>query len=186
MRIEDVLFFAPEIPFFKVDPSNPALISQFCARIEGYYLSPALELAERDEAFPAGVLLASVVDALARYDPRCTNPDTRYTDWLVRELPSFTDFRNAKRFYDDFRCGLVHEARIKNGCEFSAAFGETVHLEDGAMVVDPRSFHAEVVAAVTKFSEHLRADAQAFTKFAGRIQADFQREFAKNPDPNGD
>jgi hypothetical protein len=74
MRIEDVLFFAPGVPFYAVDPNSPALISQFCVRIEAYYLSPALELAAREEAFPAGVLLASVVDALARYDPRCTIP----------------------------------------------------------------------------------------------------------------
>jgi hypothetical protein len=187
MRVDDVLFFGPEIPFFSVNPNSLELISQFCARIEGYYLLPALELAERGKAFPAGVLLASVVDALARYDPRCTNSETRYTDWLVHELPSFSDFRNAKRFYDDFRCGLIHEARIKNGCEFSAAFSETVHLEDGAMVVNPRGIHAELIAAVTKFSEHLRTDNQAFTKFSDRLQADFQRDFAKEkPDPNGE
>src|SRR5437016_4093654 len=98
MRVDDILFFAPEIPFFSVNQNSPELISQFCARIQGYYLSPALELAERDEAFPAGVLLAAAVDALARYDPRYTNSETRYTDWLVRELPSFADFRSAKRF----------------------------------------------------------------------------------------
>lgn len=131
MRVDDILFFAPEIPFFSVNPNSPELISQFCARIQSYYLSPALELAERDEAFPAGVLLVAAVDALARYDPRCTNSETRYTDCLVRELPSFADFRSAKRFYDDFRCGLVHEARIKNGCEFSAASARQFILKTG-------------------------------------------------------
>jgi hypothetical protein len=106
--------------------------------------------------------------------------DTRYTDWLIRELPSFSDFHNAKKFYDDFRCGLVHEARIKNGCEFSTAFGETLHIEDGAMVVDPRNLHIEVVAALARFGDYLRANENAFISFRSRIQGDFQRDFAKN------
>jgi hypothetical protein len=180
MRIEDVLFFAPGIPFYSVDPSSTALISQFGARIEGYYLAPALKLADSDEAFPAGVLLASGVDALARYDPRCTSAATRYTDWLASEIPSFSDPQNAKRFYDDFRCGLIHEARIKNGCEFSSAFEETLHLEDGAMVVNPASFYSEVVAALARFSAYLRANDESFITFATRIQSDFQHDFAKN------
>ncbi|MBO0695764.1 MAG: hypothetical protein J2P56_06645 [Verrucomicrobia bacterium] len=187
MRVDDILFFAPEIPFISVNPNRSELISQFCARIDGYYLSPARKLVERDEVFPAGLLLTSVVDALARYDPRYTKPDTRYTDWLVHELPSFGDVRDAKRFYDDFRCGLVHEARIKNGCEFSTAFRETIHLEDGAMVLNPREIHAELVTALKKFSEYLRRDHHAFIKFADRVRADFHRDFVKKkPDANGD
>lgn len=55
------------------------------------------------------------------------------------------------------------------------------------MVVNPRRIHAELVATVTKLSEHLRADNQAFTMFSDRVQADFQRDFAKKkPDPNGE
>jgi hypothetical protein len=180
MRVEDILFFAPKIPFLAVDPSSSVLISQFGARIEGYYLSPALELARRDDAFPAGVLLASAVDALARYDPRSIVAETRYTDWLMRELPSFSDPQNSKRFYDDFRCGLVHEARIKNGCEFSTAYDETVHLEDGAMVVHPEKLHTEIVTALTRFSDYLEENEEAFGNFGSRIEADFSRDFAKN------
>jgi hypothetical protein len=180
MRIDEILFFAPRVPFHTVDTGSPSLILHFCLRIEGYYLSPAVELASHRDAFPAGVLLVSAVDALARYDPRCTDPVTRYTDWLAREMPSFGDPLHARRFYNDFRCGLVHEARIKNGCEFSTAIRKTLHLEDGVMVINPQYFHAEAVSALASFSDYLGRDAGAFTTFRNRIRADFQHEFANN------
>jgi hypothetical protein len=119
------------------------------------------------------------VDALARYDPRCMTPDTRYTDWLARELPSFSNPVHAKRLYDDFRCGLVHEARIKNGSEFSNAFDETVHLEDGVMVVNPLYFHTELVQALASFNDYL-SESIAFKTFGSRIAADFHHEIVHN------
>jgi hypothetical protein len=45
MRRKDGLYFAPKIRFIDIDPSAPALPSQWVARIDGFYLQPARVLA---------------------------------------------------------------------------------------------------------------------------------------------
>lgn len=115
----DILYFAPGIRFNQIDLNGPTLPEQFNCRITGYYIKPAEECCERGQAFAAGVLLVSCIDALARFKFKTNDVGKRFKDFVQQELPSFSNKELAKRFYEDFRNGLIHESRIKLGGQFS-------------------------------------------------------------------
>jgi hypothetical protein len=104
--------------------------------MNGFYLEPAARCAADRHAFAAGVLLVTCIDALARM--RFNNPKVgdRIKRFAREELRSFSASGLATRFYEDFRNGLVHEARIKNGGQFSLDIGSTVERVSGRMRPD--------------------------------------------------
>ena len=58
MRIEDRLYFAPNILFADVGFGGAELPDQFRARIGGFYLGPAHTCAQGGQAFAGGALLS--------------------------------------------------------------------------------------------------------------------------------
>jgi hypothetical protein len=178
-----VLFFAPEIPFFSLDPNSEEIVDHFKARIEGYYLKPS-EMLCRRIPFAAGVLLVSCADALARYDPRVppekkTNTD-RYAWWIKNNLPSFQTNGLAKRFYQEFRCGLVHEARVKKGSAFTDADkGKTVWIEGDFIFVNPCYLLDELSGALVAFCRYLHDVPAARGWFQTELTADFDADLSK-------
>ena len=158
MRIGDLLYFAPGIRFDEVDLDGPELPSQFRHRIAGFYLAPADECINWGHAFAAGVLLVSSIDALARL----RFPDgvgTGFRRFAREELKSFANDGLAQRFYDEFRNGLAHEARLKNGAQFSLETGATVALLDGLLLINPKYLAREVRTALDSYVALLRQDA---------------------------
>jgi hypothetical protein len=112
MRLGDILYFAPGIRFDGVDVDGPRLPEQFKRRMVGFYLEPARECTRLSFAFAAGVLLVSCVDALARLRFG-DGVGKRFKKFAAEELQSLSGGDVAERLYDEFRNGLVHEARLK-------------------------------------------------------------------------
>lgn len=141
MLIDKILFFSPTIKFEDIEiESQENFPAQFKKRIEGFYLEPIKLLNKESNAFAAGVLLVSCIDALSRYDSKYAKLDTdqkRISQWVQEKLPSFEDGYNS-RFYYDFRNGLVHEARIKKAGSFSYEIDKTFILKDEKMVIIQR------------------------------------------------
>src|SRR5690242_6034461 len=121
MKVGNHVYFAPDIRFSDLDLDGPNLPLQYSSRIEGYYLVPAERAAHGGHAFAAGLLAVAAVDAMSRlyYGPnrssRSSGSDFRI--FAHQRLKSFGDPRNAKILYDKYRNGLVHEARLKDGCQ---------------------------------------------------------------------
>lgn len=176
MRIGDVLFFAPHIRFHELDLDGDALPAQVAQRLVGFYLEPAAECCNRGQAFAAGLLLVSCIDALAGF--RLGSPTTNKTfkQFTRESLKSFGDPSIEKRFYEQFRCGLVHEARIKGGGQFSLERAETVSELDGALLINPQRLHDEVRAALDSWVSELEADGAQRTSLSARLKKDFQSE----------
>src|SRR6266481_5371770 len=66
-RIADQLYFAPNVRFADLDWTGVRLPTQFHQRMSGFYLKPAIVLAEAEHAFASGVLVVCAIDALALF-----------------------------------------------------------------------------------------------------------------------
>ena len=178
MRVGDILYFAPGIRFRDVDMKGTGLADQYRDRIIGLYVEPAEACAARGQAFAAGVLLVSCVDARARVrfsDPRVGDRIKRFAR---TELKSFPNDGLAARFYEDFRNGLVHEARIKEGGQFSLEIGSTVEDLGGLMLINPARLAAELRASIHTYAELLNHDGTARQALADALARDHAKDFA--------
>lgn len=176
MRIGDILFFAPGIRFEHADLSGTDLPRQFECRIAGFYLDPADRCAENGFPFAAGVILVTCIDALARMRYG-GGVGMRFKKFITNELPSFAQGNRADRFYDDFRNGLVHEARIKNGGQFTMDADRTVQSVNGLLLVNPWHLGVELRAALASYVTLLTSSVAERRKLAGRLKADLAADF---------
>jgi hypothetical protein len=178
MRLGDILHFAPGIRFRDVDIKGTALADQYRDRMIGLYVEPAEACAARGQAFAAGVLLVSCIDALARVRFNDPKVGDRIKRFARTELKSFPSDALAARFYEDFRNGLVHEARIKDGGQFSLEIGNTVEDLGGLMLINPARLAAELRASIDTYAALLNRDRAARQALAKAIARDHAKDFA--------
>jgi hypothetical protein len=176
MRIQDVLYWAPGIPFAQVDfikGDIPALIQ---ARIEKVYLEPANLCSSHGQAFAAGVLLVAATDAFAKI--AIGGKSKRRAAEVLKTLPSFAEDGLAERFVDEFRNGLVHEARIKKGGQFCLDVGPTVFIDGEILLVNPIGLAAEVEGAVQAFLKELKNDEKRQKEIGSFLNSDYAVDLA--------
>ncbi|MCZ7392632.1 MAG: hypothetical protein ABOK23_10970 [Candidatus Methanoperedens sp.] len=144
MDIKGELHFSPKYTFKQIEIAlkgneKSTLIDAFKDRICGFYLGPAQKLCQLNKfyAFAAGVLCVSTIDCLAMISISPNRVGDRFTQWTQNNIAELNQYNLASRFYDDFRNGLVHEGRIKNGAQFSYKYTKLVEMLKGAMVVNP-------------------------------------------------
>ncbi len=90
-------------------------------RIEGRYLKPIKMLLEAEpnkNDFSAMSLMCLLIDVFMQFRfglPRSESGEsgTNYIDFMKKYLQ--LDERDARKFYRDIRCGLLHSAEISNG-----------------------------------------------------------------------
>lgn len=182
LRISETLYFAPGVTFRALDLTSPALADQLCARIEGYYLTPAREAAAVGHGFAAGLLAVAAIDALSRlyFGPnrqhrRVGQDFTLFATWL---LPSFRDPQAAQILYERFRNGLVHEAGLKEGAQFELGRSATLEYIGQLPVIDPARLTAEVHAALLVIASEIRHNPRTHHEVAGLLRREFQFELA--------
>src|SRR5262249_8779171 len=152
MKIGEDVFFAPGVTFAQLDLDGIELPDQYGRRVEGYYLEPAELLVEAGFGFAAGLLAVAAIDAMSRlyFGPnrlrRVTNRDFR--TFARHLLPSFAERNAADILWQNYRNGLVHEGRLKEGCQFELGGEATLNLTGPAPRVDPARLVAEVRAAL--------------------------------------
>jgi hypothetical protein len=176
MLIKEELYYAPDIRFADLDLSGNLLPDQFKTRIHGYYLLPAAQACEAGHAFAAGALLVSCIDALARIRSGNKAVGPRFRNWCEQELPSFRGNQISIRFYDDFRNGLIHEARIKNGGEFTLESNSTVERKDHILSINPLCLLKEVSVALDRYVALLKQNGNERNSFLQKIVSDFAYE----------
>jgi len=180
MNIKDILYFAPGIRFDEVHLNGPELPLQFRRRVAGFYVEPSEECVRRGYAFAAGVLLVSCIDALARLRfPKISDRQNggRFKRFAQNELQSFSHPDLAKRFYDDFRNGLVHEGMLKNGAQFSLDFGKTLKQCGAFLIVNPEYLAKEVSSALDSYVDLLGRDDGEHQRLADKLREDFSEDF---------
>ncbi len=100
----------------------------------------------------------------------------RFCTWIKTDLPSFRGAAIADRFYCEFRNGLVHEARIKNGGQFSLEQSCTVNTASGVLSVNPMQLAKEVSDALQQYVATLKSRQSDCRKLLARLKTDFQYE----------
>jgi hypothetical protein len=176
MRIGDLLYFGPGLRFDQVDLDGPGLPKQFQHRMTGFYIEPAEAWARSGHASAAGALLVSCVDALARFRFG-DGVGQRFRKFVGEELRSFSGAGLAQRFYDDFRNGLVHEARLKEGGQFSLDTTATVEELGGLLIINPACLSQEVRAALDSYVILLVRDDNGRGRLAETLREDHSVDF---------
>ncbi len=178
MLIGNVTYFAPSVPFEDLDLSGEQLPEQLLARLESYYLGPAERCIKVRDAFAAGVLLVTCIDAVSRFDFGPNRAERKvgknFSTFVRIRLPSFRDRKRATLLYEKYRNGLVHEARLKEGCQFSFGLNGTLDMSGKFPVVDPSLLLGELRGAIGALIQEMR-DSKAFQK---ELVKYVRREFA--------
>lgn len=184
MREGDNLYFAPGIRFGEVVLEGPSLAGQYRARIDGFYLQPARMCIDQGYAFAAGLLLVSTIDFMAGFHHPAERDElperpvgAEFREFVTSQLRSFPSDQLAKRLFKEFRNGLSHEARIKNGGEFSFGLKQTVCLLGGRLCINPDYLLREVEDALARQMAELAENAAKRRHAAERLRRLFWKEF---------
>ena len=124
-------------------------------------------------------MLVSCIDALARLKYRSNDVGRRFKRILTKELKSFGDSNIAQRFYDEVRNGLVHEARLKKGAQFTLdpLIDETVTTRIGdVLLINPRLLLTEVQDALDSYVELLKRDAHELRLLSASLILDLDKD----------
>jgi len=177
MRAEDKLHFSPKYIFAELNfEDKEKLIEAFKDRVYGFYLNPAKLLNEEKFGFSCGLLCVATIDFLARIAFPKEDVGERIKKWLKNNIDEFKKEDFARRFYKDFRCGLVHEGRIKNPGEFSYESKEIVSCEDKIIRINPGILLRKIGKAFERYLAELKKNPDAFNEFKIRLIQDFGEE----------
>jgi hypothetical protein len=174
-RIGDELYFAPGIPFAAVDLQFGGLPNQFYQRIVGFYLNPAIKLAQARHDFAAGILAVCAADALGGFITGASGSTERIVGF-IRAIPGLEDEGIARLFVDHFRNGLVHEARVKDGGEFSMEVPRVALRRGSSLAVNPRLLADSVHARLSEYRDRLNGNTDELKALKRKIRRRFATE----------
>ena len=195
---EGELYYSPSCKFEDLkkvidNGDKDKIIIMFKERVKKLYLKPArllIEHAKEDRnmgfVFSAGLICVSVIDFLGRFYTGCPEGDvgSRFICWLLSYMRPPFDGYLANRFYKDFRNGLVHECRIKNGGEFSLSIDNLFVLKrvDNRkyLVVNPEALLEKIKDGFNKYLEDLRKNNILSEELINCLKKDFESDFSKN------
>ena len=189
---EGKLYFSPKYTFEEVktlierDERNE-LIEAFKDRVYGFYLNPAKKLNEMvlknkdniEYSFSIILICSAVVDFLALFQSGVENSKERSKKWLENNIHEFkSNPELASKFYSWFRCGLVHEGRIKSGGQSSYEFGGLIYLEEGKYIkINPDNLLKEIEKAFESYINTLYENDEEFERFKALLYKKFVEEF---------
>jgi hypothetical protein len=185
MNINDIIYFSKKYKILDLKFDNKKMmISAFKDRIESFYFKPIELLNKEKHAFAAGMILLSLIDALARYNSGNNNVGERYQQWILENIESINSFngqreRISKRIYEEFRCKLIHESHIGNGGQFSYEMLDSIKNENEFIIINPDCLFREVKTAFEFFIEKLKTNEKIYKIFSSQIGKDFKSETQK-------
>lgn len=160
MNISNVIYIAPEIPMKGFDiKDKEKVLEAFKKRIDYYYFVPLKLLNEGKHAFLTGMIIVSLIDIFARYqDESEIDNNNRYRNFLKNEFG--WEYFKAEKFYENYRCGLLHEGHLKANAEISY----TAHHEIFAdringlyrMIINPEKLEKSLLNYFEKYMYKLK------------------------------
>jgi len=180
MRLGDYVFFAPGIKYKDLDfRDDVAIVYAFQQRVGGFYLEPARKLTNDGFWFASGLCCVSTIDLLARYQFEIQEVGKRIKKWFHTSIPGANE-KLGIRFSDEFRNGLVHEGRIKNGGQF---VGDDISLEfdvyeilDDCLIIKPAILVDCIKENLDLYCDSLLNNQEDRSSFLNRLEIDFKKE----------
>lgn len=173
-RIAEELYFAPSVRFADLDWTG-RLPTQFQQRILGFYLNPAVALAEARHVFASGILAVCAIDALS-LSVTGSKSNARITGFCRKYIPELAAEHDAEMFCEHFRNGLVHEARVKDGSEFSTEIDKIVVVRHDYLAVNPRLLSIQVANVLKDYVGFLYKNPPAKLALARKLKRTFRYE----------
>ena len=174
-RIAEQLYFAPDVRFADLDWSGRRLPTQFQQRIAGFYLNPAIQLAKNRHEFASGILVVCAIDALASFMTG-SRGNPRIIGFCRKYIPELAAEPDAKMFCNHFRNGLIHEARVTGGSEFTLEIDRIAVAHHGYLAVNPRLLSIQVKEVLKGCVFALHHDPTAKKAFANKLNRIFRIE----------
>lgn len=181
MRVDDVIYFAPGLKVVDFDITDKKQVLEgFRSRINSYYLKPAAKLNELEDAFASGVILMTAIDAITYYSIGGKNriKDFMAQCHLIAHFSEAERKKIVKAFDDYFRNGLIHEGRIKNGCQYSYQYGFT-YFDNTFLVINPHILHETIVEYFDTYFERLANEEAVFNNFYQKFFRQFNPEISE-------
>jgi len=188
MRDKDKLLFSNRFTFEEIDVNDKdRLLEAYEDRIDSYWLKPAKVLSNSKCGFACGVLCVSIMECLARTQYAKFNKRRQqweidkkgFVDWIQKYFEDESVKKWAGRIYEDYRCGLVHEGRIKNLGQFSYYLSVVIELIDNIMLINPDNLYEELKKAFKNYLSTIRIDELKFLEFKRMFEIDFKEEIEK-------
>jgi len=173
-RVAEQLYFAPSVRFADLDWAE-RLPTQLQQRIAGFYLNPAIKLAKTRHVFASGILAVCAMDALALFMTGSTS-NARITAFCRKYIPELAAGHGVEMFCDHFRNGLVHEARVKDGSEFSLDINHIAEVRHNYLVVNPLLLSMRVGDVLKDYVVALYHDPAAKIALAKKLKRTFRYE----------
>lgn len=154
------------------------MIREYLDRIEWLYLEPAQMLNENDMAFASGLLCTCAIDSIYSVSYKRTS-DKNASEWLRDNIPELKP--HGTRFWREFRNGLVHEGRIKEGGQFSYKTKGNLWTIDerNLLVINPKVLHSKARRVLSEFSKRVLNSNQAYGIFKGEMDRRFEVDLGK-------
>lgn len=167
-------FDSAEWPSLKLDDPMSTdwekAIFVFRTRIYGRFIDAADVLVSLDEKKPIGErrfgfaildIDCAVVETMGAFQEGLTKTDGKSKDTFAKFLSTSPGFQKhftlarAKKFYTDFRCGILHQA--ETGGESKVwSIGELIQDDAGRLTVNRTKFHEQLKADIDSYIVALR------------------------------
>jgi len=187
MREKGRVYFAPNVTFAQFfATTDPYKIVEFYNnRIISYYFDAAETLIRahrKEDAFAAGLICFASIDAIASIviggysGPRFKA--------LLREISEFHAYgdSNINRVYKEFRCGLVHEAKIHNAGQFTYDIKRIIELKHGIISINPEKLLEAIRQLFYSIILEAKSDIYNARNFSRKVKKRFKAdvEFIKD------
>jgi len=188
--VKGELFFAPDWRMRDLNLDDPqAVLSAFIDRVEGLFLSPIRSLIQNAESeqgalFAGALLVAALIESLARLDTGSSAQGTLIGAWLESHIAAFQEevtlngeqFTLANVFEYRFPNGLAHNGYVASLGRLSRDIDGPVNSSDGIVTVNPFELAKVVADRFHKFASDLRSGDRDIKQFAYKVKERFQHE----------
>ena len=184
------LYFAPGFEMGAVPLEDPAaLLEAVRSRIEGFFVWPIRKLEETDETevgalFAAALLLAALVESVARLDGSFSNEDHPIAAWLeacVRGMDEEIAVRGEETtvgrvFETRFRHALAHQGYVASRGRLTRESDKIYVLDRDTVTVNPFRLLDAVCSAVYSWFDDLSSGTRDIRAFQYRVRELFGEE----------
>ena len=194
--VDGQLYFAPGVLMKDLNLDDPDfLLWAFEQRVKGFFLAPIRTLEQSSDAqegalFGGALLVAALVEAIARVETGSTAQGTLIREWLGTHVAAFRatvvlrsgrtgDAENksiADVFEYRFRNGLAHNGYVASLGRLSQAIREPVSVSGDIVVINPFALADAVENSFEAFAADLRAGRRDIRRFAYHVAEQFRDE----------
>jgi hypothetical protein len=194
--VKGQLFFAPGVSMKDLDFGDHAsILDVFSRRVHGLFLSPIAALEARPDIeegalFGAALLVAALIESVARVDTGAADHGTLIKQWLETYVPEFRAEivlaggrgGGARRetlasvFEYRFRNGLAHNGYVASLGRLSREMEGLVSLSGNVVTVNPFLLARIVASWFENLAIELRDGRRDLRAFAYRVEELFREE----------